>query len=80
MAARVPVVATRLAAEGLGLNAGEHYAAGDTPVELGGQVATLLLSPAVRDVFRRRGRALAEERWAQDIVADLQNAWCAEVV
>jgi len=79
MAARVPVVATRLAAEGLGLVAGEHYAAGDTPGELGGQVATLLLSPAVRDVFLERGRALAEGRWAQDIVADLQNALCADV-
>ncbi len=79
MAARVPVAATRLAAEGLGLDAGMHYAAGDTPGELGGQVATLLLSPAVRGVFVERGRALAEGRWAQDIVADLQNALCAGV-
>jgi len=31
MAARLPVVATRLAAEGLDLHAGEHYAPGDTP-------------------------------------------------
>ncbi len=79
MAARVPVAATRLAAEGLGLRAGEHYAAGDTPGELGSQVATLLLSPAVREVFQRRGRALAEERWSQDRVADLQNALCAGI-
>ncbi len=79
MAARVPVAATRLAAEGLGLNAGEHYAPGDTPGELGGQVATLLLSPAVRDVYRQRGRTLAEERWAQDVVAEMQNSLCATV-
>jgi glycosyltransferase involved in cell wall biosynthesis len=79
MAARLPVVATRLAAEGLDLHAGEHYAPGDTPGELGGQVATLLLSPELRDVFRKRGRALAEERWAEDKVADLQNALCARV-
>jgi glycosyltransferase involved in cell wall biosynthesis len=79
MAARLPVVATRLAAEGLDLRAGEHYAPGDTPGELGGQVATLLLSPELRQVFQRRGRAIAEDRWAQDRVADLQNALCAEV-
>jgi len=79
MAARLPIVATRLAAEGLDLRAGEHYAPGDTPGELGGQVAALLLSPELREVFRKRGRALAEERWDQDKVADLQNALCAGV-
>jgi len=79
MAARLPVVATRLAAEGLDLHPGEHYAPGETPGELGSQVATLLLSPELRGVFRTRGRAIAEERWAQDTVADLQNALCAKV-
>jgi len=79
MAARVPLVATRLAAEGLGLDAGVHYAAGETPGELGGQIATLLLSPAVRGVFQERGRAFAERHWGQDVVADLQNALCAEI-
>lgn len=80
MAARLPIVATRLAAEGLDLHAGEHYAPGDTPGELGSQVATLLLSPELREVFRKRGRALAEERWAQDEVADLQNVLCGRIV
>lgn len=80
LAARVPIAATRLAAEGLGLNAGEHYAAGDTAGELGGQVATLLLSPELREVFRTRGRALAEERWGLSAIADLQNRLCAETV
>jgi glycosyltransferase involved in cell wall biosynthesis len=79
MAARVPVVATRLAAEGLGLTAGEHYAAGDTPGVLGGQVATLLLAPAVRAALAQRGRALAEARWSLDAVATLQNSLCTEV-
>lgn len=76
LAARVPVAATRLAAEGLGLIPGEHYAAGDTPGELGGQVATLLLTPAVRDLYRERGRALAEERWGMDAMARMQNSLC----
>jgi glycosyltransferase involved in cell wall biosynthesis len=79
MAARVPVVATRLAAEGLGLAAGVHYAAGDDPGALGGQVAALLLAPAVREVLSERGRALAEARWSLEAIADLQNTLCAEV-
>jgi glycosyltransferase involved in cell wall biosynthesis len=79
MAARVPIVATRLAAEGLGLTAGEHYAAGDTAGGLGGQVATLLLAPDVRAALAQRGRALAEARWSLDPIAKLQNSLCAEV-
>jgi glycosyltransferase involved in cell wall biosynthesis len=79
IAARVPIAATRLAAEGLGIKANEHYAAGDTPGELGGQVATLLLTPELRRVFRERSRAIAEERWSLDAMADRQNALCAEV-
>ncbi len=79
MAARVPVVATRLAAEGLGITAGEHYAAGDTPAALGGQVATLLLTPALRAVLAERGRALAEARWSLEAVAGLQNSLCAAI-
>jgi hypothetical protein len=75
----VPVAATRLAAEGLGLTPGEHYAAGDTPGELGSQVATLLLTPEVRDLFRERGRALAEARWGMDAVARMQNSLCASI-
>ena len=79
MAARIPVAATRLAAEGLGLVAGEHYAAGDTPGALGSQVATLLLTPALRMVFAQRGRTFAEAHWSLDAVADLQNSLCAGV-
>ena len=79
MAARVPIVATRLATEGLGLAAGEHYAPGDTPGALGSQVATLLLSPELRALFASRGRAVAEARWSLDAVADLQNSLCAGI-
>jgi glycosyltransferase involved in cell wall biosynthesis len=79
LAARVPVVATRLAAEGLGLNPGEHYAASDTAEGLGGQVAALLLAPEVRAALTERGRTLAEARWSLEAIASLQNALCAGV-
>jgi len=79
MAARIPVAATRLAAEGLEIRANEHYAAGETPGELGGQVATLLLTPELRTIFRDRGRTVAEERWGLDIITDRQNELCASI-
>jgi glycosyltransferase involved in cell wall biosynthesis len=79
LAARLPVAATRLAAEGLGLTPGEHYAAGGTPGELGGQVATLLLSANIREALARKGREVAEERWEEGKILDLQNALCAEI-
>ena len=79
LAARVPVVATRLAAEGLDLSPNEQYAAADTAGELGNQVATLLLTRELRDLFRERGRVLAEERWSLDRIATLQNSLCASV-
>jgi glycosyltransferase involved in cell wall biosynthesis len=79
MAARVPVVATRLAAEGLGLSPGEHYAASDTAEELGEQVVALLLAPPFRAELAERGRALAEERWSLESAARIQNGLCATI-
>jgi len=80
MAARVPVVATRLAAEGLDLKPGEHYVASDTAAGLGAQVATLLLAPTVRGALADRGRAFAEARWSLDATARLQNQLCGEII
>lgn len=79
MAARVPVVATRLAAEGLGLSPRNHYAASDTAEGLGEQVVALLLAPASRAEMATRGRALAEERWSLESVARIQNGLCATI-
>ncbi len=79
MAARVPVVATRLAAEGLGLSPGDHYAASDTVEGLGEQVVALLLAPASRAEMAKRGRALAEERWSLESAARIQNGLCATI-
>jgi len=79
MAARVPVASTRLGAEGLELMPNEDYAAGDTPGELGGQVATLILTSELRNLFQQRGRAVAERRWGLDAIVEAQNSLCASV-
>ena len=73
------MVATRIAAEGLGLVNGDHYAAGETAGGLGGQVAALLLNREVRTRLAERGRAIAEERWSIHAAARLQNKFCAEI-
>ncbi|HKQ19685.1 MAG TPA: glycosyltransferase family 4 protein [Candidatus Eisenbacteria bacterium] len=80
MAARVPVVATPLAVEGLGLEPELHYACGDTGADLGEQVAALLRDRDERVRLAATGRALAEARWSLDVVARLQNSLVAEAL
>jgi glycosyltransferase involved in cell wall biosynthesis len=80
MAARVPVVATSTAAEGLELEPDLHYRCGDTAEELGTAVASLLGSPAERLRLGAQGRMLAETRWSLDVVARRQESLIAEAL
>jgi len=79
LAARLPVVATRFACEGLGLTPGTHYAAGETGEELAIAALEVLRNPARRDALARVGRGLAEERWSLPAVARLQSELVAQV-
>ena len=79
MAARLPVVATPLACEGLGLTPGVHYLEGETPGDLAEQALALLRDPAGGDAPARAGRVVAEERWSLPAVARLQNELVAQV-
>jgi glycosyltransferase involved in cell wall biosynthesis len=80
MAAQIPVVATSLAAEGLELEVGLHYAGGETPAELANQTIALLRSPVERVRLAAQGRALAESRWSLDRVAHRQGVLIEEVL
>jgi len=80
MAARIPVVATPLAVEGLALEPELHYACADEAAALGDQVATLLGNPTERLRLAATGRALAEARWSLEATARLQSELIAEVV
>ena len=73
LAARLPVVATPIGAEGLGLERERHDVEGDTAEELGDRTAALLRDPKRRASLAREGRAHAETHWAQAAVARLQN-------
>jgi glycosyltransferase involved in cell wall biosynthesis len=79
MAAKLPVVATPFACEGLGLTAGTHFLAGETGEELAIAALDLLGDPARRDSLARAGRAAAEERWSLPAVARVQNDLVAQV-
>ena len=79
LAARLPVVATPFAAEGLGLTPGAHYLEGETAAELAERALALLRDPARGEALARAGRAVAEERWSLPAVARLQNELVAQV-
>ena len=80
MAARLPVAATRLAAAGLELRAGEDYAAADTAAGLGDEVAALLRAPERLASLAGHGRALAESRWSLNAIVHLQNELCGRIL
>ena len=80
MAARVPVVATPLAVEGLGLEPELHFASADTGASLGDQVAALLRDKEERLRLAASGRSLAEARWSLEAAARLQSALIAEAL
>ena len=79
LAARLPVVATPFACDGLGLTPGVHYLEGETAAELADRALALLRDPARGDAPARAGRAVAEERWSLPAVARLQNELVAQV-
>jgi len=79
MAARLPVVATRFACEGLGLTPGTHYLEGETAAELADRALALLRDPDRGNAPAHAGRAVAEERWSLPAVARLQNELVAQV-
>jgi len=60
-AAGVPVVSTRVGAEGLAARDGEHLLLADTPEDFAESVARLLVSPDLRRAMGGRGRALFEQ-------------------
>ncbi|MGH7680732.1 MAG: glycosyltransferase [Candidatus Eiseniibacteriota bacterium] len=72
-AARLPVIATPEACEGLDVIPGTHFLSGATTFDLADRVLEALRGPSLRDRLAREGRALAEERWSLPAVARLQN-------
>jgi glycosyltransferase involved in cell wall biosynthesis len=66
-AACTPVISTRLGAEGLPYNAGEHLLICDDPAEFAEAVAFLLEAPEARAQLAEAGRRLYETRYTWDV-------------
>jgi glycosyltransferase involved in cell wall biosynthesis len=59
----LPIVSTRLGAEGIDVHDGENLLLADTPDAFAGAVARLLTTPALGEHLRANGRAWVEERY-----------------
>lgn len=71
-----PLVATKLAVEGLGLTEGEHYLRAESAGEFVTQIERLEGNESLRRKLAAAGRALVEERFSWEVIgAHLQGAY-----
>lgn len=80
LAMEVPLVATRLAVEGLGLEEGRHYLEAESPEDYVGQIARLEAEPALRERLSREGRELVEQRYGWPVLGEKLEAAYREAV
>lgn len=65
-----PVVSTTLGCEGLDAVDGRHLLVGDTPAAMSAQIARVLQQPDLAGALCANGRALIEQRYSWDRIAD----------
>ena len=75
-----PVVSTSVGAEGLGIEAGQHYVCADQPREFADAVVSLLRDPGRRTLLGRAGRRLVETCYSWPTVGRVFEQRCEEVV
>ena len=76
LASGLPVVSTRVGAEGLCLRDGEHLVIADEPGALAAALLDAIRDPAAAQALAERGRALVLERYDWDVLADeLERSW-----
>lgn len=76
LAAGLPVVSTRVGAEGLCLKDGEHLAIADEPSTFADELVRAIRKPAEAHAIALQGRALVLERYDWDVLADLlERSW-----
>ena len=70
----VPVVSTRIGAEGLALDAGQHYARADSPEEFASAVVGALVDPQQAKAQARRALPVILERYSWEIIGRRASA------
>jgi polysaccharide biosynthesis protein PslH len=76
MAIGCPVVSTTLGVEGLSLDPGEHYLAGDSAESMAAGVLQLLRDPAAGRALARRARGFVEARFGHRVAAQVFEQIC----
>ena len=76
LAAGLPVVSTRVGAEGLAIRPGQDYTLADTPVEMADRLVECLTSPAPYRRQAEQGRDIVASRYDWSTLADrLDRVW-----
>lgn len=76
LAAGLPVVSTRVGAEGLALEVGEHFTAADTPPQMAAALAKALADPEASLAQGARGRHAIARRYDWGMLAGLvEGSW-----
>jgi glycosyltransferase involved in cell wall biosynthesis len=78
MAVGLPVISTRVGAEGLELVAGEHYLAADEPERIADAIVAYIRDPRPMRDMAQRSRILVLDRYDWDTLVDrLEQVWFA---
>jgi glycosyltransferase involved in cell wall biosynthesis len=76
LAAGLPIVATKLAVEGIAVEVDKHYAAAETPAEFVEAILSLRQSPSRRLALGQEGRRLVESLYSWDAIGKrLEDAY-----
>jgi len=79
MATGIPVIATRIGAEGLPVNHGEHVLLADAPADFARETVALLTQPEQRQRIGQAGLRLVREQFGWAAVNEVFEGYCRAV-
>jgi len=80
MATGIPCVSTRIGAEGLPVNHGEHIALADTPADFAREICALFENPGRRQALGQNARTLVEQNFGWPSINAVFERFCRETV
>ena len=80
MATGIPVISTRIGAEGLPVTHGENILLADTPAEFAAQIAAVFEKPAAAAGIGASGRTLVREKFGWESVNRIFEGYCRQAV
>ena len=80
MATGIPVISTRIGAEGLPVTHGENILLADAPAEFAAQIAAVFEKPAAAAQIGASGRTLVREKFGWESVNQIFEGYCRQAV